>query len=104
MIEPIAHALSRDILYLIGYDITTKDKNWSGTEAILCMLIPAVVSALIMRHYYGIQTKRLVIISTIAFFVPNLIPNLMLFTELISMLIGLCISMIVYSIIYRYFR
>ena len=102
--EPVIHALSRDILYLIGYDITTKDKEWSGTEAIVTIVAPVLLSALIMNKYYGIEYKRLSIISTVMFFVPNLIPNLMLYTDKNYIPVGILVSIVAYSIIYRFVK
>jgi len=99
--EPVIHALSRDILYLIGYNVTTKDEEWSGTEAIVTLTAPALLSALIMNKYYGIEHKRLSIISAVMFFVPNLIPNLMLYTDKKYIPLGILVSIVVYSIIYR---
>jgi hypothetical protein len=102
--ESITHALSRDILYLIGYEITTKDEEWSGTEAIATLVAPALLSALFMNKYYGIEQKRLAIISAVMFFIPNLIPNLMLYTDKKYIPVGLLVSIVAYSIIYRFVK
>lgn len=76
----LTHAITRDLLFLLIYNIVGFNGMVGRTGMILSFLIPTILSPIIISKLYGINYIIPILISSITLFIPNLIPNLILLT------------------------
>ena len=76
----VTHAITRDLLFLLIYNIVGYNGIIGKTEMILSFLIPTILSSIIISKLYDINYIIPILISSITLFIPNLIPNLILLT------------------------
>jgi hypothetical protein len=76
----VTHAIMRDLLFLLVYNIVGSDGVVESSEMILSFLIPCVLCPIIISKLFNISYTIPILISCITLIVPNFIPNVMWLT------------------------